>query len=90
MANAEMDKAAEKRRLAWRCRRGMLEVDIVLQQFVEQYFETLTLPELKAFDALLDLPDSDLWNDIKLNNKNPKNADELSLIEKLNALQGVN
>ncbi len=49
----------EVRRLSWRCRRGLLELDIVLQRFSEKYLATLTKPELLAFDNLLDLPDNE-------------------------------
>jgi len=62
MINAESIKDAEQRRLAWRCRRGMLEIDIVLQKFVTTYFNELTLTELEAFDELLAMTDKDLWN----------------------------
>ncbi|HIE90325.1 MAG: succinate dehydrogenase assembly factor 2 [Methylophilaceae bacterium] len=54
------NKEAE-RRLAWRCRRGMLELDIVLQRFVANHFNELTMQELIALDAMLDLPDSNFW-----------------------------
>lgn len=50
-----------ERRLAWRCRRGMLELDIVLQRFVANHFNTLGVEELTALDAMLDLPDNDFW-----------------------------
>lgn len=51
-----------QRRLAWRCRRGLLELDIVLQQFVAGQFKTLSSAELAAFDRLLSLPDNDFWS----------------------------
>lgn len=62
-------------RVRWRCRRGMLELDIVLQRFVDKHYIQLNECELRQFEALLDLPDNDLWdmiaekkevNDIKL------------------------
>lgn len=46
------------RRLSWRCRRGLLELDIVLQRFASQYLAGLTQQELVALDGLLDLPDN--------------------------------
>lgn len=49
----------ELRRLNWRCRRGMLELDIVLQRFAEHQLMTLDLAELSAFDVLLDFPDNE-------------------------------
>lgn len=51
----------EQKRLAWRCRRGMLELDIVLQRFVNEQFDTLSLGELQVFDKMLELPDNDFW-----------------------------
>jgi antitoxin CptB len=61
MMVSTLNNDLEQRRLAWRCRRGMLELDIVLQRFVSHQFKTLNLKELKAFDALLALPDNDFW-----------------------------
>lgn len=49
----------EVRRLSWRCRRGLLELDIVLQQFSEKHLTGLSKKELLAFNALLDLPDNE-------------------------------
>lgn len=49
----------EVRRLSWRCRRGLLELDIVLQRFSEKHLAMLTEAELLAFDSLLDLPDNE-------------------------------
>lgn len=49
----------EVRRLSWRCRRGLLELDIVLQRFSEKHLAGLTKPELLAFDSLLDLSDNE-------------------------------
>lgn len=61
MMNAEILREAEQRRFAWRCRRGLLELDIVLQNFVLYQYDTLTLDELQTFDALLALPDNEFW-----------------------------
>ncbi len=48
-------------RLSWRCRRGMLENDLVLSRFLARRGASLTGADLAALDALLDLPDNDLW-----------------------------
>ena len=48
-------------RLRWRCRRGMLELDLVLERFLQQCCVRLTARQLAEFDALLDLPDQELW-----------------------------
>jgi len=61
MLNVENMLDANQRRLAWRCRRGMLELDIVLQRFVANHFKGLNLAEMQAFDEMLELPDNDFW-----------------------------
>lgn len=53
--------SANQRRLLWRCRRGLLELDIVLQRFITAHFATLTLGELQQLEALLDLTDNECW-----------------------------
>jgi antitoxin CptB len=49
-------------RVRWRCRRGLLELDIVLGRFVEQRYARLDQAQKEAFDALLDMPDTVLWD----------------------------
>ena len=46
--------------LKWRCRRGMLELDLLLQGFLEQGYDTLTAQGKEAFQELLSYPDQDL------------------------------
>ncbi len=52
----------EIERIRWRCRRGMLELDIVLGRFVERHYTGLDPAGREAFDALLDMPDAELWD----------------------------
>lgn len=49
-------------RVRWRCRRGLLELDIVLGRFVEQHYAGLGIEQQAAFDTLLDMPDTELWD----------------------------
>lgn len=51
---------ADKNRIRWRSRRGLLELDIVLQRFLEHDFDGLDEAALAAYDDLLMLPDNDL------------------------------
>lgn len=58
---------AEIRRMQWRCRRGMLELDLLFKGFVESYLQenndiALTDEQVAALDTLLDMPDNDLWS----------------------------
>jgi antitoxin CptB len=44
-------------RLLWRCRRGMKELDILLERFVRQALPQAPVLERQAFERLLELPD---------------------------------
>ena len=48
-------------RIRWRCRRGLLELDIVLGRFIKHY-ANLDSRQQVVFDSLLDLPDTNLWD----------------------------
>lgn len=47
-------------RLKWRCRRGMRELDAVLQSFLDRSFAGLTSAERDRMEVILDLPDPEL------------------------------
>ena len=48
--------------LQWRCRRGLLELDILLQRFLRQHYEELAPRQQAAFVSLVELQDLDLWH----------------------------
>ena len=52
----------ELRRLRWRCRRGMLENDLVLSRFLEARAGTLDRETLGHLNELLELGDNELWD----------------------------
>ncbi len=47
----------DQSRLQWRCRRGMLELDLLLQDFLAQSYFSLSALELAAFEELLTYSD---------------------------------
>jgi antitoxin CptB len=47
----------EVRRLMWRCRRGMKELDILLERFAREVLPRASPAELEALAELLALPD---------------------------------
>lgn len=47
-------------RLRWQCRRGMLELDLMLQPFVENHYTLLSSKDQEAFRTLLATPDQEL------------------------------
>jgi antitoxin CptB len=54
-----MDRV-QRAKLLWKCRRGLLELDIVLQRLLQK--DAFQGEDLKALNSLLDLPDNDLWD----------------------------
>lgn len=48
-------------KLQWRCRRGMLELDLVLTRFLGQSSDVLTEDEITVFEQLLECTDPQLY-----------------------------
>lgn len=51
---------SERDRILWQCRRGLLELDLVLAGFVGENLEKLDRAGIAAFRKLLEYPDNDL------------------------------
>ena len=51
---AELDK------IRWQCRRGLLELDLILEKFNQQHLAGLDPEQLERFQELLAFPDNDL------------------------------
>jgi antitoxin CptB len=49
-------------RIRWRCRRGMLENDLILSRFLERCAERLTEDDIANLDELLHMTDNALWD----------------------------
>ena len=49
-------------RLRWRCRRGMLENDLILARWLEARGAGMSDADGAALDRLLDLSDNELWD----------------------------
>ncbi|QUN07638.1 succinate dehydrogenase assembly factor 2 [Shewanella yunxiaonensis] len=48
-------------RVKWACRRGMLELDVLFQPFVEKYYQDLTDTDKATFVRLLECEDPQLF-----------------------------
>ncbi len=48
-------------RLRWQCRRGMLELDLILLAFLEKDYLNLSTTDQKLFEQLLTYSDQDLY-----------------------------
>jgi antitoxin CptB len=55
-----MERAARER-LRWKCRRGLLELDLVLQRYLQRHESNAGGEELALLDELLEHADQDLW-----------------------------
>ena len=71
-------------RITWRCRRGMLENDLVLARFLEARGPSLTDDEVTMLDRLLDLTDNDLW-DLIAGRQEPQDQDVVPVLLQLRA-----
>lgn len=52
----------EIERILWQCRRGMLELDVMLERFVQQRYQSLTPLEQEIFEKLLQQSDDQLFS----------------------------
>ena len=61
-ASASMARvdARDLSRLKWRCRRGLLENDLLIERFFARHESTLTQAQARGLQVLTDLPDNDL------------------------------
>ena len=58
-------------KLKWRCRRGLLENDLLIEKFFARHESGLTLEQAQGLTVLMDLSDHDLLN-LLLRREEPK------------------
>ena len=71
-----------KSRLYWQCRRGMLELDSLLQGFFKQQIESLSEQQLESFESLLKSPD-DLLLEYLMGRMVPMDAGVADVVAKI-------
>jgi antitoxin CptB len=79
-----MIKRRELDRLRWRCRRGMLENDLILARFLDARGDSISEPEIAGLYRLLDLSDGELW-DLLSGRQEPDDAAVAPLLRALRA-----
>lgn len=72
-------------RIYWRCRRGMLELDILLNDFLTRDYNNLAEQTKKTFNRLLDYPDNVLL-ELLLGRTISSDREIQSVIEKIRAV----
>jgi len=73
---------AEYAELKWRCRRGMLELDMLLNRYLDINYATMTEKQGAMFSEVLEYPDQVLF-DLLLGNMQSSNADVNQLISEI-------
>jgi antitoxin CptB len=77
--------ATEFNRLRWRCRRGLLENDLILARYLEARGSTMSDGDVAALDRLLDLADNELW-DLIVGRTEPGDPDLLPMVTTLRSV----
>ena len=72
-------------RLRWRCRRGLLENDLILTRFLDARDGRISDEEVVALDRLLALSDNELW-DLIAGRQEPADAAVKPLLDALRAV----
>jgi antitoxin CptB len=49
-------------KLAWRCRRGTKELDVLMQRFLNNYYQTASEDLQHAFERMLEMQDPELYD----------------------------
>ncbi|BCM25001.1 FAD assembly factor SdhE [Methyloradius palustris] len=74
MQTTVYEEEAALRRMEWRCRRGMLELDLLFTPFVKNHLPNLNHAQIAVLDELLDLPDNILWSLLSTQQDNHETA----------------
>ncbi len=83
MTNIEMTaENAEVKRLRWQCRRGMREMDMLLERWLDAHFSSANPAVRGHFAALLQTEDDLLW-DWLMGKGAPAEAERAALIEQI-------
>jgi len=71
---------SEADRIRWQCRRGLLELDLILARFLDRHLDNLSPGNLAVLRRLLDYPDNDLW-DFVTGQVTPPDAESAQIIK---------
>ena len=74
----------DKKRLLWHCRRGMLELDLLLLGFVKRDYDQLREDEQQTFQTMLGYPDPYLL-DVLMEDATPESAEIADIVQRVRA-----
>lgn len=73
------------KRLRWRCRRGMRELDQLLERWLDREYAAVSEVERGVFRRLLDCEDDKLWRWF-LRHESPDDVEIAALVDRIRAL----
>jgi len=76
-----------KRKLRWKCRRGMLELDIILVDFFDQYYDALSQEDKQLFARVLDMDDTQLFACL-MHAEKIQDAELMAMIDRISDSRG--
>ena len=79
------DDEVELRKLRWRCRRGMRELDQLLERWLDQAWRQSPTREREVFLRLLDTEDDKLWRWF-LGHEVPADVEVAALVRHIGAM----
>jgi len=68
--------------MRWKCRRGMLELDLLLRDFLDNGYQALDQAGQRLFDRILDYPDPVLLEWL-MGRIRPTDKDVAQLVDKI-------
>lgn len=71
-------------RVRWNCRRGMLELDVLLENFFDQHYQHLTSAEQQLFEKLLLCADQDIYGWL-MGKQKPENKELENIVMRIRA-----
>ena len=74
----------DRDRIRWHCRRGLLELDLLLERFVERHLDALSTSQTEVFRELLAYEDNDLL-DMVMGRAEPVNTQLSAVLEMMRA-----
>ncbi len=76
------DQLPATNQLRWACRRGLLELDLLLKSYMDKAYEQLTDQEKRMFLTLLDMQDQEML-DMLMEKTNPNDRELAALLTRL-------
>lgn len=75
-----MTLSERKAKIRWQCRRGMLELDLLLNQFLTEHLESLSEDQLRSLEVLLVIEDPILYAYL-IEGFEPANSDLIDIVK---------